>query len=112
MKPVGYDSDDGDGDGDGYGYGYGDGYGDGYGYGDGDGYGYGDGYGDGYGSILTARACGFELKVHSIDRIALGCQVHSLAEWRQQLRRLARSNNVDTGEAEDALRFVESLFNA
>ena len=122
FMPVGNGYGDGYGYGNGYGYGYGngygngngdgDGYGYGYGYGDGDGYGDGYGYGYGDGSILTAKACGYRLVVHSIDRIEVGCQVNSLPEWRVRFNAVASTHGVDQGEAREALDWIESLFAA
>jgi hypothetical protein len=106
LAPDGY----GDGYGDGSGSGDGSGYGSGYGSGSGSGY--GSGYGYGSGSVLSARACGFALEVHSIDRIALGCQVHSLTAWKRNYKRIARSHAIPTDAAANALLFVESLFSA
>jgi hypothetical protein len=83
--------------GDGCGYGGGDG--DGYGYGGGCGYGYGgygpgDGPGDGYG-IVIGRVGRFEV-VHLApwSYVNVGCEMHSIAHWRANWRKIARKHRV------------------
>ncbi len=80
------------------GYGYGYGYGSGYGSGDGDGSGYGSGYG--YGQKL-ARVGEHEVEViREFGVVKVGCQVHTISEWRRRWKQIASDHEVNVTQAE------------
>ncbi len=69
----------------GYGSGYGSGYGDGY----------GDGYGSGSGYELPDRIAGFVAFVQRTFAVLLiGCEVHTVAHWRNNYIEIAERNGV------------------
>ena len=80
----------------GYGYGYGDGYGGG-GYGGGYGCGSGGGYGDGDGLPPIA---GYEVTTYQpFGFFTVGCETHSVSEWRAQWAEIADANDVLPSDA-------------
>jgi hypothetical protein len=84
----------GSGDGSGYGYGYGYGSGDGYGYG----YGYGSGDGYGYGKRIAVVA-GCSVRLMAVwSLVAVGCEVHTIAHWREHWREIAAKYCDDVDE--------------
>jgi len=91
------------GDGDGYGYGYGDGYGYGYGYGDGYGYGYGDGE-----KVATIASLDV---IHRAPFavVSVGCQHHTIAEWRECWRGVAERERVEVTQqqVDEILAMIE-----
>ena len=81
--------------------GSGDGYGSGYGYG----YGSGDGSGDGYGSGETlGKVGGHRVALVWPGYVTVGCQLHTVAWWREHWAGVARAEGLDVSQAEvDAL---------
>ena len=78
----------------------GDGSGSGYGsgYGDGSGNGYGDGYGDG--EAIGSTDEGDVRVLAEWSAVAVGCQVHTLAHWREHWAGIAASHGVRMSAAE------------
>ena len=73
------------------GYGYGGGCGSGGGYGDGGGYGYG------YGLLPIA---GYEVTTYyPFGVLTVGCETHSVSEWRAQWAEIADANDVLPSDA-------------
>ena len=85
------------------GNGYGDGYGDGSGYGDGNGY----GDGDPAGHIGEYPVC----VVRQWRLVRVGCQVHTLDEWRTQWRTIAQTHGIriSSEEAQACLDRVSTM---
>jgi hypothetical protein len=80
----------------GSGYGYGYGYGDGYGDGSGDGSGYGSGY-------VLGSVAGYEVRlIAEWSLVRVGCEVHTIAHWRERWRQIAGRNKADVDEREVA----------
>ena len=83
---------DGDGDGSGYGYGYG--------------YGYGSGYGD---DDPMAQIDGYNASINrTFGVLQIGCEVHTLAHWRENWRSIADKNGVKITE-EEVREFLKTL---
>jgi hypothetical protein len=83
----------------GSGAGYGDGYGYGYGYGYGSGYGDGDGYGEKIGTVGS-----YDVLCVFPGYVRVGCEVHSVASWKEVWRDVARKHReYVTQEEVDAL---------
>ena len=100
---MAHDHGDGHGGGDGYGggfrgggYGFG-GFGFGFGVGDGfgGGFGVGFGFGGGYGGIVIGRVGRVEV-VHFAPwpYVRVGCELHSIAYWRENWMEIAQRNRV------------------
>ena len=92
----------------GYGPCYGDGcgYGRGYGYGDADGHGHGDGDGK-----IIAYIDDHVVKIRPpFNIIVVGCQAHTVENWRQHWREIAQGEDVDVTKEEVAkiLALVEA----
>ena len=106
------------------GYGYGSGAGYGYGSGYDHGYGYGTDYGsnthanrrtgNGYGSCTgeqIAEIDGHQVRFNAtFGVIAVGCEIHTVSEWRHNWQHLARKYNCEVSEADvaDVLHRVEN----
>ena len=72
--------------------------GSGYGYGDGSGYGAGYGYG---GGEQIASVGGYAVEVvRNFGVVKVGCQVHTIAEWRGSWEEIASSNSVNITQTE------------
>ena len=79
----------------GYGSGSGSGYGDGYGFGYGSGFGDGFGSGSGYGFAEIGTVGGHTVAANRYGAVRVGCQVHTIAAWREQWREIAAEEGVE-----------------
>ena len=67
--------------------------GSGYGYGD------GDGYGSGSGDGLPSIAGYYVIAYRPFAVLAIGCETHSVAEWRARWREIANDNDEPANDA-------------
>ena len=81
----------------------------GYGAGYGCGHGAGDGYGDGsgYGGFVEVGTVGdHTVTANHYGAVRVGCQVHTIAAWREQWREIAAEEGVEV-----SLERVAALLN-